>query len=208
MSQAPSGSNLRLGAEGAEKDLAFLSVWAYLSDKHPTISRPKSHTFVTLEGFMAKRKIDLSTPAKRSRLPKRRDPHWHFHPVSGAGTHLGWRSEFNTWTARYHPPGGKRQVESLGSQPDFETAWAKAVEWFDKKAGTPPSRFTVGHALSNYADHLYDNNPEITYISEISWSRSSPATTSRRGSRNSADRQETPTSTASAATAPTRPAVC
>ncbi len=53
-------------------------------------------------------------------------------------------------------------MKSLGTQPDSETAWAKAVEWFDKKAGVPDGRLTVGHALSNYLDHLDLNNPKIT----------------------------------------------
>lgn len=101
----------------------------------------------------------IDTKAKRERLSKRREPHWHKLILGGF---LGYRvgATGGSWIARYRDEEGKQHYKSLTlpihfTLNEFDCAVGEARKWFDiQQQGFRAKPGTVQKAADNYLEYL------------------------------------------------------
>jgi integrase len=130
-----------------------------------------------------RRRVDLSTPTARKRLPVRRNSKPHWHPIT-EGRSLGYRriEVAGSWCARYYHGSGKYAEETLGLADDvisadgeeiltFAQALKQAIAWCDSQEGSGRghaqlrSPYTVRQALEDYL-HWYRAHRKAAWDAE------------------------------------------
>jgi integrase len=108
----------------------------------------------------------IDSPTKRNKLTPRREPYWQ---KITAGQYLGFRrtNTGGAWVARVRVDSQQRYqalevVDPWDNKAAFDTAHAKALEWFTTAATVEDHHYRVKDAVADYVEHLKVNNSEAS----------------------------------------------
>jgi len=101
--------------------------------------------------------MKIDTPAKRLRLPIRREPYW---VQISKGKYLGYRRTTGggSWVARLRDDDNKQKYHALGSDIDHEHALKAAMAWMEHVPRAENHHYTLKNAVDDYIKHLEINN--------------------------------------------------
>lgn len=94
----------------------------------------------------------IQRASERKALSPRREPYWSRLET---GAYLGYRKledGTGTWVARWRDESGGQKYNSLGAQPDYDTAARKARDWFEQCKGGSSEVVTVAEACRRYVE--------------------------------------------------------
>lgn len=104
----------------------------------------------------------IQRSSERKALTPRREPYW---ARIETGAYLGFRKlddGTGTWVARWRDESGGQKYNSLGAQPDYDTAARKAREWFDQCKGGSTEVVDVAEACRRYVEDRRREKGEAT----------------------------------------------